>query len=57
RIQGYKDRMVAAFFRQAGLPAAVWMTSSETARQPNEFCCLSDLIKDAQVFAHIFCQS
>lgn len=48
---------VAAFFRQAGLPAAVWMTSSGTAHQPNEFCRLSDLIKDAQVFAHIFCQS
>lgn len=48
---------VASFFRQAGLPAAVWLTSSDTAHQPNEFCRLADLIKDAQVFAHIFCQS
>ncbi len=32
---------VAAFFRQAGLPAAVWLTSSDTAHQPNEFCRLS----------------
>jgi len=48
---------VAAFFREVGLPAAVWCSSSGTAHQPNEFCRLSHLIKDAQVFAHIFCQS
>jgi succinyl-diaminopimelate desuccinylase len=48
---------VASFFRQVGIPAAVWLTSSDTAHQPNEFCRLSHLIKDAQVFAHIFCQS
>jgi len=54
---GIGGATVAAFFRQAGLPAAVWCTSSETAHQPNEFCRLSHLIKDAQIFAHIFCQS
>ena len=55
--QGISGATVAAFFREAGLPAAVWLTSSDTAHQPNEFCRLSHLIKDAQVFAHIFCQS
>jgi succinyl-diaminopimelate desuccinylase len=45
---------VAAFFRQQGLPAAVWMTVSQTAHQPNEFCLLSNLIGDAQVLAHVF---
>ncbi len=54
--QGIGGATVAAFFRKAGLPAAVWCTSSETAHQPNESCRLSHLIKDAQVFAHIFCQ-
>jgi succinyl-diaminopimelate desuccinylase len=48
---------VAAFFREVGLPAVVWCSAAETAHQPNEFCRLSHLIKDAQVFAHIFCQS
>ncbi len=47
---------VAAFFREVGLPAAVWFTSSGTAHQPNEFCRISHLIQDAQIFAHIFCQ-
>jgi succinyl-diaminopimelate desuccinylase len=54
--KGIGGATVAAFFRQVGLPAAVWCTSTETAHQPNEYCRLSDLIKDAQIFAHIFCQ-
>ena len=45
---------VAAFFRQQGLPAAVWMTVSRTAHQPNEFCLLTNLLGDARVLAHVF---
>ena len=45
---------VAACFRQAGLPAAVWSTVSDTAHQPNEFCLISNIISDAKVFAYIF---
>ncbi|MCX5889153.1 MAG: M20 family metallo-hydrolase [Deltaproteobacteria bacterium] len=45
---------VAAFFRQQGLPAAVWMTVSDTAHSPNEFCLLSNLLGDAKVLAHVF---
>lgn len=56
QAMGIGGSTVAAFFRKAGLPAAVWCASSESAHQPNEFCRLSHLIKDAQVFAHIFCQ-
>lgn len=56
RPQGIGGATVAAFFRKESLPAAVWMTSSETAHQPNESCPLSSLIKDALVFAHLFCQ-
>jgi succinyl-diaminopimelate desuccinylase len=45
---------VAAFFRRAGLPAAVWATQPDTAHQPNEFCLISNIIADAKVFASIF---
>jgi len=45
---------VAAFFRRAGLPAAVWSTSLETAHQPNEYCPIDALVGDAKVFAHLF---
>jgi succinyl-diaminopimelate desuccinylase len=45
---------VAAFFRKAGLPAAVWATESDTAHQPNEYCLISNIVADAKVFASIF---
>jgi succinyl-diaminopimelate desuccinylase len=54
RPQGIGGGTVAAFFRQQGLPAAVWMTVSHTAHQPNEFCLLSNLLGDAKVLAHVF---
>jgi len=52
--QGIGGGTVAAFFRQEGLPAAVWMTVTDTAHQPNEFCTLSNLVGDARVLAHVF---
>lgn len=45
---------VAAFFRGAGLPAAVWLTESGTPHQPNEFSLISNLLQDANVFATLF---
>ncbi|MBN1348708.1 M20 family metallo-hydrolase [candidate division KSB1 bacterium] len=48
---------VAAFFRRAGLDAAVWATLDELAHQPNEYCVLDNLIKDTKVFANIFLQA
>jgi succinyl-diaminopimelate desuccinylase len=54
RPQGIGGGTVAAFFRQRGLPAAVWMTVTQTAHQPNEFCLLSNLVGDARVLAHVF---
>jgi len=45
---------VAAFFRGEGLPAAVWVTSPDSAHQPNEYCSINDMIADAKIFAHIF---
>ena len=54
RPQGIGGGTVAAFFRQRGLPAVVWMTVSQTAHQPNEYCLLSNLLGDAKVLARVF---
>ena len=51
--QGIGGGTVAAFFRKAGLSAAVWMTANDCAHQPNEFCFLSHLLGDAKVLAHV----
>lgn len=45
---------VAAFFRQVGLPAAVWSTVSDTAHQPNEYCRISNILTDAKIFACLY---
>jgi succinyl-diaminopimelate desuccinylase len=45
---------VAAFFRDAGLAAAVWITAPDTAHQPNEYCLISHVIRDAKVFACLY---
>ncbi len=44
---------VAAVFRRAGFDAAVWSTLDDMAHQPNEYCRISNVLKDAQVFAHV----
>lgn len=45
---------VAAFFRQRGLPAAVWSTCEHSAHMPDEFARVSSQIADAQVFALLY---
>ncbi|MBN2061982.1 MAG: M20 family metallo-hydrolase [Deltaproteobacteria bacterium] len=52
--KGIGGGTVAALFREAGLPAAVWMTASDTAHQPNEYCLISNIMADAKVFSYIF---
>ncbi len=47
---------VAAVFREAGFPAAVWGTIADTAHQPNEFALISNTLSDAKVLAHVFMQ-
>jgi succinyl-diaminopimelate desuccinylase len=44
----------AAFFRQKGLPAAVWETTFETAHEPNEYIKIDNLVDDAKVFALLY---
>ncbi|MBI5524194.1 MAG: M20 family metallo-hydrolase [Desulfarculus sp.] len=45
---------VAAFFRQRGLPVAVWSSCQGTAHMPNEWTSLEAMVKDAQVFALLY---
>ena len=45
---------VAAFFREAGFPVAVWLTEQDTPHQPNEYCLISNIMTDAKVFATLF---
>lgn len=45
---------VAAFFREVGLPAAVWSTCQDTAHQPNEYCRIPDIMTDAKIFASLY---
>jgi len=45
---------VAAFFRKAGLPAAVWCTMCDTPHQPNEYALISNIITDTKIFACLY---
>ncbi len=54
RPMGIGGGTVAAFFRKAGLPAAVWMSMPNTPHQPNEYCLIKNIISDAKVFACLF---
>jgi len=47
---------VAAIFRRAGLPAAVWSTIDDVCHQPNEYCIIDNMVNDTKVFAHICLQ-
>ena len=44
---------VAVFLRRLGLSAAVWMSDTNTAHQPNEYVLLSDMVADTKVLVHI----
>jgi len=54
KVMGIGGGTVAAFFRRAGLPAAVWSTVSNSAHQPNEYCLISSIIQDAKILAHLY---
>jgi succinyl-diaminopimelate desuccinylase len=47
---------VAAFFRRAGIPAAVWGRFSGCAHQPDEYCIIANMVTDARIYCHIFGQ-
>lgn len=45
---------VAKYFRDIGIPVAVWSTCDDIAHVPNEYCKISDMVNDAKVFASLF---
>ncbi|MFZ2960498.1 MAG: M20 family metallo-hydrolase [Candidatus Ozemobacteraceae bacterium] len=53
KAMGIGGGTVAAYFRRAGLAAAVWSRVDETAHQPDEYCRIPHLIGDAKVFARL----
>lgn len=44
----------AAFFREKGLPVAVWATIDEKAHEPNESIKINNMVDDAKVFALMY---
>ena len=49
-VGGIGGGSCAAFFRKAGIPAALWSTVDEVAHQPNEYCKIENMVADAKVF-------
>ena len=45
---------VGAELRRAGIDAVVWSTLDDQAHQPNEYCKISNLVKDAQTLVELF---
>lgn len=54
RPMGIGGGTVAAFFRKAGIPAAVWSRMDDQAHMPDEYCLIDNMIGDAKVMAHLF---
>ena len=44
---------VAANLRRKGLPCVVWSRMDETMHAPNENACISNILGDAKVLAHV----
>lgn len=51
RIGGVGGGTCAAYFRRAGVPAAVWGQAADTAHMPNEYAVIEHIINEAKVFA------
>ncbi|MFZ7113339.1 MAG: M20 family metallo-hydrolase [Desulfatiglandales bacterium] len=52
--RGIGGGTVAALLREAGLRAAVWLSDTDSAHQPNEYCLISDIIKDGKILSCLF---
>jgi succinyl-diaminopimelate desuccinylase len=51
RPMGIGGGTVASFLRKKGFQVAVWSTIDDLAHQPDEYCRISNLMRDARVFA------
>ena len=52
-VQGIGGGTVAAYLRNAGLPAVVFSKLDETMHQPNEYSSIKNTMGDAKVFVHV----
>ncbi len=50
-VGGIGGGSCAAFFRKAGIPAALWSTVDEVAHQPDEYCKIANMVEDSKIFA------
>ena len=57
RFIGIGGGTVGAEFRREGMDAVVWSTLDDQAHQPNEYCVIDNLIKDAQTMIEFFIES
>nr|HPO49814.1 M20/M25/M40 family metallo-hydrolase [Spirochaetota bacterium] len=51
KLIGIGGGTVAAYFRTAGIDAALWSTVDNTMHAPNEYCSIKNTLSDAKVFA------
>ncbi|MDR0684218.1 MAG: M20 family metallo-hydrolase [Spirochaetaceae bacterium] len=51
RLVGIGGGTVGAFLRNEGIDSVVWSNIHGTAHQPNEYCLLENVLKDAKVMA------
>lgn len=61
QVRGIKERTigigggtVGAELRREGYACAVWSTLDECAHMPNEYCVISNMVKDAETMAYFF---
>ena len=54
RFIGIGGGTVGAEFRRKGIDAVVWSTLDDQAHQPNEYCIIDNLIKDALTLIDLF---
>lgn len=54
RPMGIGGGTVAAFFREEGIPAAVWSRLDDLAHMPDEYCVIDYMVGDSKVMAHLF---
>ena len=54
RTIGIGGGTVGAELRREGYACAVWSTLDECAHMPNEYCVISNMIKDAETMAYFF---
>lgn len=54
KFAGIGGGTMAKYFRDIGMPVAVWSTCDDIAHVPNEYCKISNMVGDAKVFASLF---